>query len=377
MKEGEGGHFLTTMYPFLDERFDSVTEADVVRVLGKETPGEADFAILLSPVAANFIEQMAQKANRLTVQHFGRTMHLFTPLYLANHCANHCVYCGFNCKNDIPRSRLTMAQLEEEAAAIAATGLKHLLILTGEAPARAGVDYLVECMGVLRRYFPSVSIEVFAMDEEDYARLVEAGVDGLTIYQETYDEPLYAKLHPKGPKKDFFYRLDAPERGCKAGMRVVNIGALLGLGDWRKDALMTGLHANYLMGLYPDVDFAVSLPRMRPHAGGWEPSTIATDRDMVQIMLALRLFMPRLGVTVSTRESAQFREHILPLGVTKMSAGVSTAVGGHTQDNDQVGQFEISDDRSVEEMCSMLRARGYQPVFKDWEPIADAMGEGA
>ena len=359
----------------IQQQFEAVTEAEVRGAINRTTPSFDDFLALTSPAASPLLEEMAAKASRLTNQHFGRTIHLFTPMYLSNHCANHCVYCGFNCNVDIPRSKLSKEQLEQEAAAIVATGLKHLLILTGEAPGKAGVDYIEECMEVLRPHFPSVSIEVFAMDEDEYGRLVKAGVDGLTIYQETYDEELYARLHPRGPKKDFRYRLDAPERGCKAGMRVVNIGALLGLGDWRKDALITGLHARYLMDLYPEVDISVSLPRMRPHAGGWQPATVASDRDLVQIMLALRIFLPRLGITVSTRESAEFRENILPLGVTKMSAGVTTAVGGHSQDDDQVGQFEICDERSVDEMCEVLKKHGFQPVFKDWQPIDDFGGK--
>lgn len=353
------------------EQLASMTEADVRRALAKTTRGPEDFLALMSPAAVPLLEEMAQKASQLTLQHFGRTIHLFTPLYLSNYCANHCVYCGFNAKNDIPRTQLEPAQLEQEAKAIAATGLKHLLILTGEARAKASPEYLESCMGVLRKYFPSVSIEIYAMEQDEYARLVAAGVDGLTIYQETYDEVLYATLHPRGPKRDFRYRLDAPERGCKAGMRVVNVGALLGLGDWHKDAVITAMHAAYLQDKYPNVDVAVSLPRMRPHAGEFQPTSIVSDRDMVQIMLALRLFLPRLGITVSTRESAQFRENILPLGVTKMSAGVSTAVGGHSQDGDKVGQFDISDERSVDEMCQVLRKHGYQPVFKDWEPIVE------
>lgn len=361
----------------LGEKFASATETDVRRALGKATLDVEDFLALISPAATPFIEEMAQKASRLTAQHFGRTIHLFTPLYLSNYCSNHCVYCGFNAKNKIPRSQLEPEQLEEEARAIAATGLKHLLILTGESRKMASPAYLDSCMDVLRKYFPSVSIEIYAMDQDEYAHLVERGVDGLTIYQETYDEELYATLHPAGPKRDYRYRIDAPERGCKAGMRVVNIGALLGLGDWRKDALITGAHARYLMDLYPEVDISVSLPRMRPHAGEFQPTTIVEDRDMVQVMLALRLFAPRLGVTVSTRENAQFRENILPLGVTKMSAGVSTEVGGHSQDGEKVGQFEISDERTVDEMCAMLRERGYQPVFKDWEPIGEIDGGAA
>jgi len=361
----------------LDDRLAAATADDVRRALDRTTPAFDDFLTLMSPAASSLLEEMARKASRLTAQHFGRTISLFTPLYLSSFCTNHCVYCGFNSTNRIHRSMLTLDEVDAEGAAIAATGLKNLLILTGDAPAKAGVDYLEACTKVLRKHFPSVSIEVYAMTEAEYARLVKAGVDGMTMFQETYDEELYPTLHPKGPKSDFRFRLDAPERCCRAGMRVVNIGALLGLGDWHRDALMTGLHARYLMDRYPGTDIAVSLPRMRPHAGSWQPASIVGDRDMVQFLMALRLFLPRLGVTISTRESAEFRENILPLGVTKMSAGVSTAVGGHTggtTDEEDVGQFEISDGRSVDEMCAMLRAHGFQPVFKDWQPFDDAGG---
>lgn len=359
------------------DMFTDATEHEVRRVLDKRVLDPSDFGVLLSPMAGTLLEDMAQKASQLTRQHFGKTIQLFTPLYLSSYCANHCVYCGFNACNDIHRSKLTLEQVDAEASAIAETGLKHILILTGEAPAKAGLQYLEACSKVLHKHFPSISIEVYAMDLDEYATLVKAGVDGLTIYQETYDEALYAKLHPKGPKKDFHYRLGAPERGCEAGMRTVNVGALLGLGDWHTDAFMTAMHAKYLMDMYPEVDIAVSLPRMRPHVGEFEPTSIVSDRDMVQLMLAMRLFLPRLGITVSTRENAQFREHILPLGVTKMSAGVSTAVGGHSQDGEQVGQFDISDERSVDEMCEMLKTRGFQPVFKDWEPFNLATTGGA
>jgi 2-iminoacetate synthase len=363
-----------------DARFEEFSEEDVRRAINRTTATVEDFMALMSPAASGLLEEMAGKASRLTVQHFGRTVSLFTPLYLANICTNHCVYCGFNCTNKIHRSMLSLEEVDAEGSAIAATGLKNLLILTGDAPAKTGVDYLEACTRVLNRHFPSVSIEVFALTEEEYARLVGAGVDGMTMFQETYDEKLYAVLHPKGPKRDYRFRLDAPERACRAGMRVVNIGALLGLGDWRRDALLTGLHAAYLMHNYPETDIAVSLPRMRPHVGEWEPKTIVSDRDMVQFLVALRLFLPRVGVTISTRENAEFRENILPLGVTRMSAGVSTAVGGHadeTRDAENTGQFDISDGRSVDEVCAALRGRGYQPVFKDWEPIFETMGESA
>lgn len=350
----------------------SKTGNDVRRALSKPARHAEDFMALLSPEAEAHLEPMAWAAHELTVQHFGRTIQLFTPLYLANHCTNHCVYCGFNCKNSIPRSQLSMEELRREARAIAATGLKHLLILTGEAPKRAGVDYLEEAVTELAPLFPSVSMEVFPMDEADYVRLIRAGVDGLTVFQETYNQELYKELHPAGPKRDYAYRLEAPDRGCRAGMRVVNIGGLLGLDDWRREAFITGMHAAHLMHTYPATDIAISLPRMRPHAGSYEPASVVEDRHLVQIMTALRLFLPRLSITISTREAPAFRDNILPLGVTRMSAGVSTAVGGHTKGDEQVGQFEISDPRSVDEMARALRKRGYQPVYKDWQPIAGA-----
>ncbi|WP_243546844.1 2-iminoacetate synthase ThiH [Pseudodesulfovibrio tunisiensis] len=357
------------VFPSVMDRFDAVRESDVLRALQKDVIDEWDYLALLSEAAIPHLEAMARKSHDLTTRNFGRTISLFTPLYLSNFCTNHCVYCGFNCRNGIPRSQLDMDQLAVEAKAIADTGLKHLLILTGEAPKMAGVDYLESCTRVLRRFFPSVSIEVFAMTEEEYARMVRAGVDGMTMFQETYNSELYAVLHPAGPKKDYAFRVDAPERACKAGMRVVNVGALLGLDEWRRDALFTGMHAQYLETKYPEVDIAVSLPRMRPHAGDFQPTTVASDRDLVQIMCALRLYMPRLGITISTREAPEFRENILPLGVTRISAGVSVEVGGHSQKGEKVGQFEIADSRSVPEVCDMIRSRGFQPVFKDWEPF--------
>lgn len=363
----------------LAEQFDSVTAYDVRRALDKEFIGPKDFLTLLSPAAVPFMEEMAQRASKLTLQYFGRTICLFTPLYLANFCTNRCVYCGFNTKNKIYRSQLTLEEVEEEAKAIAATGLKNLLILTGDARAKSSPEYIKSCVEVLNKYFPSVSIEIYAMTKEEYADLVKAGVDGMTMFQETYNEELYPKLHPAGPKHDYRFRLDAPERCCKAGMRVVNIGALLGLDEWRHDALKTGLHASYLQNKYPEVDIAVSLPRMRTHVGHFDQTCVVNDTNMVQNLLALRIFLPRVGITISTREHPDFRENIMSLGVTKMSAGVSTEVGGHVKTDDEPdksAQFDISDGRSVDEMCEAITRKGFQPVFKDWEPIF-AMAKGA
>lgn len=348
----------------------SISEADVSRALSKNALTESDFLALLSGEASAFLENMAQLASTITRKQFGRAIGLYTPMYLSNYCSNHCVYCGFNCRNDIPRSQLTLDEVRKEAEAIAASGLKHLLILTGDAPRIASVAYLQDCCTILREYFSSISIEIYALDTNEYKALIDAGVDGMTIYQETYNRALYTKLHPKGPKKNFQFRLDAPERACKAGMRNVNIGCLLGLdSDWRKDIFITGMHAAWLQKKYPEVEVNLSLPRMRPHEGEYQPGCIVTDREMVQIMTAFRIFMPRSGINISTREHPNFRENILQLGVTRMSAGVSTAVGGHTKEEEKTDQFEISDSRSVAEVCSMLKDNDFQPIFKDWDDI--------
>ncbi len=341
----------------------------IQRILQQSTLKPWDLYALLSPAAAPFLEQMAQKAHRLTVQHFGRTILLYTPLYLSNYCTNFCRYCGFNAENPIPRKQLSPAEVEKEAQAIAETGLKHILILTGDARQLAGLDYLKSCIAVLRRYFTSIGIEIYALETGEYRELIAAGVDSLTIYQETYDESLYQELHPQGPKKDYCFRLDAPERACRSGIRSVNIAALLGLGDWRTDAFFTGLHADYLQRTFPEVEVGLSLPRMRAHAGAYQPLYPVKDAVLVQIMLALRLYLPRAGIALSTREQAGLRDNLIRLGVTKMSAGSTTRVGGRTQAHDDVGQFEIADERSVAEMQARIQGLGYQPVFKDWQPI--------
>ncbi len=347
----------------------NTTKEHVLRVLARQNLTPYDYLALLSPAAATLLEPMARRARQLTIQHFGKTILLFTPLYLSNYCTNQCVYCGFNTCNNIKRTQLDTEAIKKEGAAIAATGLKHLLILTGEAPKRAPVSYIAQAATLLGQWFSSISIEVYAMDTEQYTELVQAGVDGLTIYQETYNKALYQTLHPKGPKSKYFYRLDAPERGCMAGMRTVNIGALLGLDLWQHDAFYTGLHAHYLQKKYPATDISISLPRMRPHTGDFTPRSILSDQGLVQVMLAQRIFLPQCGITLSTREPANLRDNLIPLGVTKMSAGVSTAVGGHTSSEEEANQFDISDERSVEKMCLVIKEKNYQPVFKDWEPL--------
>ncbi|MCL6560115.1 MAG: 2-iminoacetate synthase ThiH [Firmicutes bacterium] len=346
--------------------FAGLTDADIVRTIGKSRLKTLDYLVLLSPAAEKHLEEIAQKAYRLTVQHFGRTILLYTPLYLSNYCVNRCVYCGFRRGNDLERKKLTLAEVEAEAKMIAATGLKHILILTGESRKESPVSYIKECVQILKKYFTAISIEVYPLKEEEYAELIAAGVDGLTIYQEVYDEKVYAEMHPPGPKRNYRFRLEAPERACRAGMRAVNVGALLGLHDWRTEAFFTGLHADYLQKEFPDVEVSISPPRMRPHLGGFPPRVKVTDKNLVQYMVAFRLFMPRGGITISTRERAEFRDRLVRLGATRMSAGSCTAVGGRTS-GEATGQFEISDERNVAAMAKMLYEQGYQPVYKDWQ----------
>ena len=342
---------------------------DIKRALGKHSLSGLDYLALLSPAAEEFLEEMAWRAHRLTLQHFGRAIMLYTPLYLANHCVNSCLYCGFRAQNDLHRSILAPAQLEAEARAIAATGLKHILILTGESRQHSPVTYIKDCVQLLRKHFTSISIEIYPLEEADYAELISAGVDGLTIYQEVYDRDVYADVHPAGPKQDYQFRLDAPERACRAGIRTVNVGALLGLHHWRSEAFFTGLHAGYLQHKYPAVEVSISAPRLRPHYGGFQPRETVTDKNLVQYILAFRLFMPRGGVTLSTRERPELRNHLVKLGVTRMSAGSCTSVGGRTATENATGQFDISDERDVAAVARMLYDLGYQPVYKDWQCI--------
>lgn len=364
--------YQTIVSRYADHNWQSLLNGTSTNAVSKAIAADGatvdQFAALLSSGAEGSLEAMAQRARSLTVQYFGRTMQLYTPLYLANYCDNRCVYCGFNADNAIERKALSLNELEREAAFIASTGLKHILVLTGESRAKSPLSYIKDCIRALRGYFTSIAIEVYALTEGEYKELIAEGVDGLTIYQEVYDKRIYAEMHPAGPKSDYRFRLDAPERGAYAGMHSVNIGVLFGLDDWRKEAFLLGLHAKYLQDNFPDVDIGVSIPRLRPNAAGFVPRHIVTDTNIVQVITALRIFLPRLGISVSTRENARFRESIIPLGITRMSAGSTTCVGGHTAGAGNA-QFEISDTRDVASVKSMLEVKGYQPVMKDWMHI--------
>jgi len=341
-------------------------DRDIDACLRKDRLTAMDFLALLSPKAETHLEAIAQKAHRATLQHFGKTVLLFTPIYLANYCTNQCVYCGFNITNQLDRKKMSMEELEVEARIIAETGLKHIIILTGDSREHSPVSYISECVKVLKKYFSSIMIEVYSLTEEEYRELVNAGIDGVTMFQEVYDAQIYSELHLAGPKRNYLFRLEAPERAGAAGCRSLNVGALLGLNDWRKEAFFTGLHAAYLQQKFPDAEISISTPRMRPHLGSFPPKVIVNDSNIVQYTTALRLFMPRCGITLSSRETPTMRDHLIKLGVTKLSAGACTAVGGRSHP-EETGQFDISDDRSVAEMAAMLYKQGYQPVFKDWQ----------
>lgn len=350
-------------------KYQEFSASDVERALSRDKLDPVDLLALLSPAAENYLEEMAQKAHRLTLQNFGKSISLFAPLYLANFCSNQCVYCSFNTKNQIVRRKLDIAEVEIEGKAIAASGIQHILLLTGESRVKSGPDYIGECVKLLRPHFASVGIEVYPLEEEEYRQLHLLGVDSMTMFQEAYDEEIYAAVHPAGPKRNHAYRLDAPERACRAGLSSVNIGALLGLAEWRTEAFFTALHIDYLQRKYPDVELAISVPRLRPHVGDYKLplASPVTDAVLVQIILATRLFLPRAGITLSTRESAELREALLPLGITKMSAGALTSVGGYAEETDKgSAQFENADHRSVAEVAAMLKEKGYQPAFCDW-----------
>jgi 2-iminoacetate synthase len=327
-----------------------------------------DFAAMLSPEARPHLEDMAQRAHQATVRRFGRTVHLFAPLYLSNECVSVCTYCGFSADNEIARRTLAPVEVLAEALALKAQGFRHLLLVSGEHARIVSKDYLVECVRLLAPEIPSLSVEVQVWDTDTYRRLVDAGCDGVVVYQETYDPSTYAEVHRKGKKRNYQWRLEAPDRAAAAGMRRLGLGVLLGLHrDWRADAVALAAHARDVMKRQWRCEVSVSLPRLRPAAGGYEPADPVDDVSFVQLLCALRLFLPEVGITLSTRERPELRDALVRLGVTSMSAGSHTEPGGYASPSDAEPQFEVSDTRSPGEMATVLRAAGYDPVWKDWQ----------
>ncbi len=354
---------------------DKYTARDVLAALGHETCSVEDLQALLSPAAEPFLERMAERARLETSKHFGNTVYLFTPLYIANYCENYCVYCGFNCYNHISRMKLNAEQIEHEMQVIAKSGMEEILILTGESRAQSDVEYIGEACRLARKYFRLVGLEVYPMNVDEYRYLHECGADYVTVFQETYDADKYETLHLLGHKRVWPYRFDAQERALMGGMRGVAFSALLGLSDFRRDALATALHAYFLQRKYPQAEISLSCPRLRPIINNDKinPQDVH-EKQLCQILCAYRIFLPYVGITVSSRESARFRNGIVRIAATKISAGVSTGIGDHeskysgkeaeTPQGDE--QFEIDDSRSLSAMYDDMAGEGLQPVLNDY-----------
>jgi 2-iminoacetate synthase len=343
------------------------TTADAERALVRETPDLFDFAALLSPAADAHLESMARRSHEITVRRFGRTIQLFAPLYLSNECVETCTYCSFARPNAIERRTLTVDEADAEAALLSAQGFRHLLLVSGEHPRHVSPPYVA---GVLRRLaprFPSLSVEVQPQPEDVYAGWVDAGCDGLVVYQESYDREAYARVHLAGKKRDFDWRLETPERGARAGMRRLGIGALLGLADWRLEGVHLAAHARFLARRSWRASVSVSLPRLRPAAFAIAPPHPVADRDLVRLVCALRIFQPDVGISLSTRERPELRDRLIALGVTHMSAGSRTEPGGYSAPAAAERQFVVEDERSPQEIARVVEEKGYDPVWKDWE----------
>jgi 2-iminoacetate synthase len=389
-------------FPALRERSRTAGIAAVRTSLEAANLSLVDFAHLISPAAGELLDLLCQRSQRLTQQRFGRVIRFFAPLYLSNECINNCKYCGFSRDNPILRVTLSREEVLREARSLKAQGFRNILLVAGEHPKFVSRNYLEDCVSALHAEFPSVSLEVGPMETEDYARLAAAGAEGLVVYQETYDRNVYPEMHTAGPKRDFNWRLETPERAYQAGFRRLGIGALLGLSDWRWEALSVAAHAQYLLRHCWKAQLTLSVPRLRPHAGEFEPLTRIRDRELVQLVCAYRLMFPDAGLVLSTREPARLRDGLIPLGITLISAGSRTEPGGYTgagkekihrtergrivalaanasewtEPNGQAtratGQFDISDSRPPQEVAELVRRLGYEPVWKDWDSALTA-----
>lgn len=366
------GKVMTQMEQYEADRY---TAKDVRAALEHETCTIEDFKALISPAAEPFLEQMAERARRETSKHFGNTVYLFTPLYIANYCENYCVYCGFNCYNHINRMKLTMEQIEKEMKVIADSGMEEILILTGESRGQSSVEYIGEACKLARKYFRMVGLEIYPVNTDEYRYLHECGADYVTVFQETYDTDKYETLHLMGHKRVWPYRFDAQERALRGGMRGVAFSALLGLSDFRKDALASALHVYYLQRKYPHAEMSLSCPRLRPIINNDKINPLDVhEKQLCQIICAYRIFLPFVGITVSSRESAFFRDGIVKIAATKVSAGVSTGIGDHDskyngKENEEPQgdeQFEINDSRSLDKMYQDIAEEGLQPVLNDY-----------
>lgn len=349
----------------------SKTRQDVQQALSKPQRDLEDFKALISPAAMPFLEQMAQLSRALTLKRFGKTMQMYAPLYLSNECQNICTYCGFSLDNPMRRRTLKGAEILKEVAALKAMKYDHVLLVTGEANKTVGIDYFENALNIIRPHFSHISMEVQPLDQPEYERLIALGLNTVLVYQETYHQGKYKTHHPKGKKSNFYYRLDTPDRLGKAGIYKMGLGCLIGLEDWRTDSFFTALHLDYLERHYWQTKYSISFPRLRPFSGGFVPEVVITDPELVQLICAWRIFNEEVELSISTRESEHFRNNIIKLGITSMSAGSKTNPGGYAVEPQSLEQFEISDERSPQQIERMLQETGYEPVWKDWDMTYD------
>lgn len=343
------------------------TSSDVEKALGCNRRTLDDFKALISPAAVPYLEQMAQLSQQLTKKRFGKTIQMYAPMYLSNECNNICTYCGFSFDNKVKRKTLSETEIIQEVEAIKKHGFNHILLVTGEANQIVHVDFFLKAIKLIKSQFANISIEVQPLETEEYKVLHEAGVYSVLIYQETYHQEVYKTYHPKGKKSNFDYRLETPDRIGNAGIHKIGLGVLLGLEDWRTDSFFCALHLDYLQKLYWQTKYSISFPRMRPAEGIIEPNIIVTDKELLQLICAYRLLNEEVELSISTRESEKFRNNIIPLGVTSMSAGSKTNPGGYAVDTGTLEQFEISDERSAEEIAALITNSGYEVIWKDWD----------
>lgn len=351
----------------LEKEIYQYTSTDVEHVLLKNKIVLEDFKVLISPAAKPFIEQMAQRSHELTKKRFGNTIQMYIPLYLSNECQNICTYCGFSMTNQIKRKTLSDKEILKEVAYIKKLGYDHVLLVTGEANKTVGVSYLKHAINLIRDHFSNISIEVQPLDQAEYKTLIKEGLYAVLVYQETYHEATYKIHHPKGKKSNFDYRLETPDRLGRAGIYKIGLGALFGLEDWRVDSFYTALHLKYLQKTYWKTKYSISFPRLRPHQGVVQPKVEMTDADLVQLICAYRLLDEDVELSMSTRENEIFRNHIIKLGITSISAESKTNPGGYAVDPQSLEQFEISDERNTKEIEQMIKAQGYEVVWKDWD----------
>lgn len=342
------------------------TATDVEVALSKEKCSLNDFMALISPAAAAYLEYMAQESRRRTQKRFGKTIQMYVPLYLSNYCTNHCVYCGFNHSNDITRTILSADDIRNEAETIRSLGFEHILLVTGESP-KCGASYLNDAIKLIRPLFSQISIEVQPLKQDEYEMLIASGLHAVYLYQETYNATKYKDYHPRGLKANYAHRIDTFERMGRAGIHKMGLGVLLGLDDWRIDSFYLAMHLDYLRKRYWKTKYSVSFPRLRPHAGSFNPPFHATERDLLQLICAYRIFDTDLELALSTRESPRFRDNAMQLGITSMSAGSHTEPGGYAADNGALKQFEPNDNRSPEQVMEMIKSQGYETVWKDWD----------